>query len=189
VRRLVLPAVVIVCFVLGACGSTTASSTSTTSGSPTASGSPANSTQAPTATSAPLAAANPPVVSAPTDVKKEPVIGPGTSPSPTKLETKDLVVGTGATAVASSTVDVYYVGADYANGKVFDDTPWKQGQPSTFPLNGVVPGFAQGIEGMKAGGRREIVIPSALGYGPSGDAPAVAPNETLVFVVDLVAVH
>ena len=66
---------------------------------------------------------------------------------------------------------------------------WKMGQPSPFPLSGVVPGFAQGIEGMKVGGRREIVIPSALGYGPSGDPPAVAPNETLVFVVDLVAVH
>ena len=86
-------------------------------------------------------------------------------------------------------MDVYYVGADYANGKVFDDTPWKHGQPSPFPLSGVVPGFAQGIEGMKIGGRREIVIPSALGYGPSGVPPAVAPNETFVFVVDLVAVH
>jgi FKBP-type peptidyl-prolyl cis-trans isomerase len=190
VRRLVVPAVVIVGLVLGACGSTKSSSTSTTAGSPTASGSPANSsTQAPAATSAPPAAANPPMVSSATDVKKEPVIGPGASPAPTKLETKDLVVGTGATAVASSTVDVYYVGANYANGKVFDDTPWKMGQPSPFPLSGVVPGFAQGIEGMKVGGRREIVIPSALGYGPSGDPPAVAPNETLVFVVDLVAVH
>jgi peptidylprolyl isomerase len=67
--------------------------------------------------------------------------------------------------------------------------PWKSGQPAPFPLNGVVPGFAQGIVGMKVGGRREIVIPPALGYGSTGSPPAVAPNETLVFVVDLVGVR
>jgi len=97
---------------------------------------------------------------------------------------KNLVVGTGATAVASNTVLVQYVGADYATGKVFDSS-WARGQPTSFPLNGVIPGFAQGIVGMKVGGRREIVIPAALGYGASGSPPAVAPNETLVFVVDL----
>jgi FKBP-type peptidyl-prolyl cis-trans isomerase len=128
-------------------------------------------------------------VSGATNLKVEPVIGPGSSPAPTNLETKDLVVGTGATATAASTVNVNYVGADYANGRVFDDTPWKQGQPTSFPLSGVVPGFAQGIEGMRVGGRREIVIPAALGYGATGSPPAVSPNETLVFVVDLVSVQ
>jgi peptidylprolyl isomerase len=185
VRRLLVPVVVVAGLALGACGSSTPSSSSTTSRSPTASGSPE--TTATTLSSLP--AADPPMVSSATDLKTEPVIGPGTSPPPTTLQTKDLVVGTGATAVASSTVDVNYVGAAYATGKVFDDTPWKQGQPSTFPLSGVVPGFAQGIVGMKVGGRREIVIPSALGYGPGGDPPAIAPNETLVFIVDLVALH
>jgi len=123
-----------------------------------------------------------------TDLKVEPVIGPGSPPPPTGLETKDLVVGTGKAAVASSTVDVFYVGADYTNGKVFDDTPWKEHQATPFPLSGVVPGFGQGIVGMKVGGRREIVIPPSLGYGATGDPPAVGPNETLVFVVDLVSV-
>ena len=123
-----------------------------------------------------------------TNLNTEPVIGPGSAPSPGSLETKDLVVGTGQAAVASSTVTVFYVGANYTNGKVFDDTPWRQHQPTPFPLSGVVPGFAQGIVGMKVGGRREIVIPSALGYGAMGSPPAVSPNETLVFVVDLVAV-
>jgi FKBP-type peptidyl-prolyl cis-trans isomerase len=175
--------------VLGACGSSTpaASSTSATSGSPTASGggsSPA--TSAPAASSAP--AANPPAVSGATDLKTEPVIGPGTAPAPTSLETKDLVVGTGKTAAASDTVQVQYVGADYTNGKDFDSS-WSRGQPSSFPLNGVVPGFAQGIVGMKVGGRREIVIPPALGYGATGQAPAVSPDETLVFVVDLLAIQ
>jgi peptidylprolyl isomerase len=185
VRRFLVPVVVVAGLALGACGSSTSSSSSTTAGSPTASGSPEST--APTLSSLP--AADPPMVSGATDLKTEPVIGPGTSPPPSKLETKDLVVGTGATAVASNTVEVNYVGAAYTTGKVFDDTPWKQGQPTSFPLNGVVPGFAQGIVGMKVGGRREIVIPSALGYGPDGNPPVIAPNETLVFVVDLVALH
>lgn len=117
------------------------------------------------------------------------MIGPGTTPPPTGLVTKDLVVGTGRTAVASDTVAVNYVGVDYTTGKVFDDTPWKQGMPTPFALSQVVPGFAQGIVGMKIGGRREIIIPPALGYGADGSPPAVGPNETLVFVVDLKAIQ
>jgi len=128
------------------------------------------------------------VVSGATDLKAEPAIGSGTTPAPTSLETKDLVVGTGKTATASDTVQVQYVGANYTNGKDFDSS-WSRGQPSVFPLNGVVPGFAQGIVGMKVGGRREIVIPPALGYGATGQAPAVSPDETLVFVVDLLAIQ
>jgi peptidylprolyl isomerase len=127
-------------------------------------------------------------VSAATDLKTAPVVGPGKPPSPTSLVTKDLVVGTGATATASDTVQVQYVGANYTDGKNFDSS-WSRGQPASFPLNQVVPGFSQGIVGMKVGGRREIVIPSALGYGAMGSPPAVAPNETLVFVVDLLAIQ
>jgi FKBP-type peptidyl-prolyl cis-trans isomerase len=181
--------------VLAACGSSTPSSTtSTAAGSPTASGptTTGSSTALPATTAGPtpsgLAAANPPAVAGATDVKVEPVIGPGSAPPPTSLETKDLVVGTGPAAVASSTVDVFYVGANYTTGKVFDDTPWREHQATPFPLSGVVPGFGQGIVGMKVGGRREIVIPPALGYGATGDSPAVSPNETLVFVVDLTSV-
>jgi peptidylprolyl isomerase len=118
----------------------------------------------------------------------EPVISAGTPPPPTQLATKDLVVGTGTTATATDTVVVQYVGANYADGKTFDSS-WQRGQPATFPLNGVVPGFSKGIVGMKVGGRREIVIPPPLGYGASGQPPAVAPNETLVFVVDLKSVQ
>ncbi len=154
--------------VLTACGSSTPSSTtSTAAGSPTASGpttTGSSTALGPATTSSPttsgLAAANPPAVTGATDVKVEPVIGPGSAPPPTSLETKDLVVGTGPAAVASSTVDVFYVGANYTNGKVFDDTPWRQRQAAPFPLSGVVPGFGQGIVGMKVGGRREIVIPA-----------------------------
>jgi peptidylprolyl isomerase len=138
----------------------------------------------------PAAAASvggPPPVAHPTDLKSAPVISAGTGTPPSTLVTRDLVAGTGAAATASSTVNVQYVGANYADGAVFDSS-WQRGQPTTFPLSQVVPGFAQGITGMHVGGRREIVIPPALGYGASGNGP-VAPNETLVFVVDLVNVQ
>ncbi len=121
------------------------------------------------------------------------MIAAGTGPAPTSLATRDLVVGTGALATATSTVEIQYVGADYATGKVFDSS-WARHAPATFPLSGVIPGFAKGITGMHVGGRREIVIPPALGYGSSGTptgaggSQAVGPNETLVFVVDLLAV-
>lgn len=128
-----------------------------------------------------------PAVTNATNLQVAPVIAAGTPPAPTQLVTKDLVVGSGATASTASTVKVQYVGANYADGKTFDSS-WQRGQPATFPLSGVVPGFAQGIAGMKVGGRREIVIPPALGYGSNGSPPAVAPNETLVFVVDLISV-
>jgi peptidylprolyl isomerase len=120
---------------------------------------------------------------------KEPTIAKGTGTAPTNLFTRDLIVGTGKTVVATDTVNVRYVGALYSDGTVFDAS-WKSGSaPVAFPLSGVVPGFAGGIVGMKIGGRREIVIPPFLGYGEMGSPPAVPPNATLVFVVDLVSIQ
>ena len=121
----------------------------------------------------------------PTNTQVQPVISPGTPPPPSTLVTKDLVVGTGPVAKATSTVSVKYVGASYTTGKDFTSQTWTSNQATSFALSTVVPGFRQGIEGMKVGGRREIVIPPALGYGAKGSPPAVQPNETLVFVVDL----
>jgi peptidylprolyl isomerase len=129
-----------------------------------------------------------PSVSNATNLHVEPVVSASSGTPPTSLMTRDLIVGTGATAVASNTVLVQYVGANYSDGKDFDSS-WQRGQAATFPLSGVVPGFAQGIVGMKVGGRREIVIPPALGYGAAGYPPAVSANETLVFVVDLISIH
>jgi peptidylprolyl isomerase len=126
-----------------------------------------------------------PAVAAPTDLTTQPVVSPGTPPPPTSLVTKDLVVGSGATATASSTVSVKYIGANYTTGKDFTSTTWTENRPTSFALTTVVPGFSQGIVGMKVGGRREIVIPPSLGYGSHGSGTAVKPNETLVFVVDL----
>ena len=158
----------------------------------------ASSTTAPPATTAPAStttggasqtASGVPAVTNPTDLTKEPIPSAGTGPAPTTLIVKDLVVGTGATATAGSTVKVQYVGANYATGKIFDSS-WSRGQPATFPLNGVIPGFGQAIVGMKVGGRREVIIPPNLAYGaspPSGSG--IAPNETLIFIVDMLKIN
>jgi peptidylprolyl isomerase len=129
-----------------------------------------------------------PAVSNAANLHAEPVIAAGSGTPPTSVETKDLLVGTGAVATSSSTVVVQYVGANFTDGKVFDSS-WQRGQAATFPLSGVIPGFEQGIVGMKVGGRREILIPPKDGYGSAGSPPQVGPNETLVFVVDLVSVQ
>jgi len=177
--------------VLAACGgsSTPASSSSGSSGASGGSTSSTSTTAASPGT-APAAsgAPGPPPVANATDIHKEPLPAAGAAPPPSTLVTVDLVPGTGAAPTASSTVQVQYVGANYADGKVFDAS-WTRGQPASFPLNGVIPGFSQAILGMKVGGRREVVIPPNLGYGASGQPPAVGPNETLVFVIDLLAVQ
>jgi peptidylprolyl isomerase len=109
---------------------------------------------------------------------------------PTTLKTEDIVVGDGAEAKTGDTVSMQYVGVNYADGKEFDAS-WDRGQPFTFPLGGgqVIPGWDQGIVGMKVGGRRELIIPPDLGYGSQGQPPTIKPNETLVFVVDLLDVQ
>ncbi len=129
-----------------------------------------------------------PSVTGAADLKQEPVVAAGAGPAPTVLTGQDLVVGTGTTAVASDTVRVQYVGAFFDNGKVFDAS-WTDSGPATFPLSEVVPGFKDAIIGMKVGGRREVVIPPALGYGAKGEPPTIPPNSTLVFVIDLLGIR
>lgn len=109
---------------------------------------------------------------------------------PKQLEIEDITVGDGAVAKPGDEVTVQYVGVNYKSGEEFDAS-WDRGEPFTFTLgNGeVIQGWDQGVEGMKEGGRRRLIIPPALGYGPSGFPPAIPPNETLVFVVDLVEVN
>jgi peptidylprolyl isomerase len=105
---------------------------------------------------------------------------------PKKLEVTDLEEGTGAEAKAGDEVTVQYVGVNYKNGKEFDAS-WDRGEPFAFQLGSgmVIPGWDQGVEGMKVGGRRELIIPPELAYGPEGSPPAIGPNETLIFVIDL----
>jgi FKBP-type peptidyl-prolyl cis-trans isomerase len=180
---------------LAGCGSSkSASSGSTTL--PASSGSavtsaPSNESTSSTAgstTSSTLCATGAvPAVSGASDLKKEPTIAPGSGSPPAKLTGKDLVAGTGTVAGPGSTVTVQYVGALWS-GKVFDAS-WTDQGPATFQLSGVIPGFKDAIIGMKVGGRREIVIPPALGYGASGQPPTIPPNSTLVFVIDLLQVQ
>ena len=125
---------------------------------------------------------------APAEKTKPTVTVPKGAP-PKKLEIKDLEQGTGAEAKAGDEVTVQYVGVNYKSGKEFDAS-WDRGEPFTFQLGAgmVIPGWDQGVEGMKVGGRRELIIPPNLGYGPAGQPPVIAPNATLVFVIDLLAV-
>ncbi len=134
----------------------------------------------------------------PTSTAKTPTSGPLASkpavtvPSggaPTKLVTKELIVGTGPEAKAGDPVTVNYVGVLYKGGKEFDSS-WKRNEPFAFTLGKgqVIPGWDRGVAGMKVGGRRELIIPAELAYGKTGSPPTIPPNSPLVFVVDLLGV-
>lgn len=114
-----------------------------------------------------------------------PTIVKPTNTPPASLEIKDLVVGNGASVAAGATVTTHYVLMGWKSGEIIDSS-WSRGTPLTIGLGQVIPGWQQGMVGMKVGGRRELLIPPALGYGAAGSGP-VGPNETLIFVVDLIA--
>jgi peptidylprolyl isomerase len=156
---------------------TTSNSASTTSSS-------SSSSTAPTTTVKPLAsAAGKPCVAAkgplPTGAPAVPV---ELGKQPTRLVTKDLKAGTGAVVKADSSVTVDYIGVACSTGKIFDSS-YASGKPTTFGLSQVIKGWSEGMTGMKVGGERLLGIPPALAYGTAGRAPAIAPNETLWFVV------
>ena len=111
-------------------------------------------------------------------------------PPAADLEITDLSVGDGAEAAAGDVVSVHYVGVSHSTGEEFDAS-WNRGQPLRFPLGQghVIQGWDQGVAGMRVGGRRKLVIPPRLGYGDRGAGGVIKPGETLVFVVDLVAVN
>jgi peptidylprolyl isomerase len=104
-------------------------------------------------------------------------------PPPTELQITDLTEGTGEPVPADATVTVDYIGVSCSTGKIFDAS--YGAQPATFPLSGVIPGWTEGIPGMKAGGKRLLVIPPEDGYGDSGAGSDIAPGETLWFVVEM----
>lgn len=112
-----------------------------------------------------------------------------TSPS-YQLELEDLVVGDGDEAVAGKVVEVHYVGVAWSDGKQFDAS-WDRGETFKFGLGRgmVIQGWDQGVQGMRVGGRRRITIPPMLGYGKRGAGGVIKPDETLVFVVDLLGVR
>jgi peptidylprolyl isomerase len=111
-------------------------------------------------------------------------------PPPTDLEITDLTEGSGDEATAGSTVSVHYVGVAHSTGEEFDAS-YNRGAPLDFRLGAgqVISGWDQGVQGMKVGGRRKLVIPPHLGYGDRGAGGVIKPGETLIFVVDLLAVR
>jgi peptidylprolyl isomerase len=123
-----------------------------------------------------------------TSVKPE-IPRPSGSP-PRRLETEDIVRGKGPAAKPGDTVLVHYAGVTFSTGEEFDAS-WNRGEPFPFPLGGgqVIQGWDRGIVGMKVGGRRMLTIPPELAYGAQGFPPAIGPNETLVFVVDLLEIR
>jgi len=115
-----------------------------------------------------------------------PTITPPTGAAPATLQTQDLIVGTGTEILPTSTLTVHYTLMTWSNGELIESS-WSGGQPATFPLAGVIAGWQEGLPGAKVGGRRLLVIPADKGYGPNGSGP-IGPNETLIFVVDIIAV-
>ena len=120
----------------------------------------------------------------------KPFVDPPEGPAPTELQITDLEVGTGPEAVSGKRVAVHYVGVAFSSGEEFDSS-YGRGEPLTFGLGArqVIPGWDQGIVGMKVGGRRRLVIPPQLAYGTRGAGGVIGPNETLIFVCDLVGVR
>jgi peptidylprolyl isomerase len=124
------------------------------------------------------------------DLETKPSIPKPTATKPPRtLVVKDIVKGKGKSAKAGDALTMQYVGVDYKTGEQFDAS-WDNGSPFQFQLGAqmVIPGWDQGIAGMKVGGRRELIIPPDLAYGLQGQPPTIAPNATLVFVVDLVSI-
>jgi peptidylprolyl isomerase len=123
------------------------------------------------------------------DTKTKPAVPKPKGPPPKKLVVKDIVVGKGRAAKKGDRLSMQYVGVTYADGNEFDSS-WDRGQPFKFQLGkgSVIKGWDQGLVGIKPGGRRELTIPSKLGYGATGQPPSIPPNAALVFIVDALSV-
>jgi peptidylprolyl isomerase len=123
------------------------------------------------------------------DTSKRPHIPKPTGSPPRQLVKEDIVKGKGAPAKPGDTLTVQYVGVTFSTGEEFDAS-WDRGQPFQFPLGRgqVIQGWDRGLLGMRKGGRRMLTIPPAMAYGTSGSPPLIGPNETLVFVVDVIGI-
>jgi len=186
-RTLNATAAVAACFALAACGGGTKTAEIPSGSASDNTGTSATVETTPTTTT--LSSPTPEVKrlagAVGTSPKKRPKIVTPKGTPPTKLIADDIVVGKGPAAKTGDALTVDYVGANWSNGKVFDES-WKRKQ--TFPVTlgqGVIQGWSDGLVGAKAGGRRMLVIPPDLGYGANGSPPSIGPNETLIFVIDV----
>jgi len=123
------------------------------------------------------------------DTSSRPHIPKPTGSPPRGLAKEDIIKGKGAPAKTGDLLTVQYVGVTFSTGEEFDAS-WDRGQPFQFTLGGrVIEGWNRGLVGMRKGGRRMLTIPPELAYGTGGSPPLIGPNETLVFVVDLIAIQ
>ena len=114
-----------------------------------------------------------------------PAISTPIGSAPEELISADIIVGSGTEVKSTSTLTVHYVLMAWSTGKIIESS-WR-GEPATFPLAHVVEGWQKGLPGAKTGGRRLLVLPPSMGYGAAGAGP-IGPNETLIFVVDIIGV-
>jgi peptidylprolyl isomerase len=128
-----------------------------------------------------------PIVSPSKDLSKKPKLPKQPGDAPTQLVVQDIVKGKGAKAEDGKVLTVRYVGVRFRDNQQFDASWERKPNEFKFPLGQgqVIPGWDQGIKGMRVGGRRQLTIPADLAYGAQGQPPDIGPNETLVFVVDL----
>jgi peptidylprolyl isomerase len=182
---------------LAACSSSP-SNPSSTSGSSGSSAAQAAQSSGGTSTTNPAGGGGAVAIAPIPAAQRSPAGSSGTAPTvtvppgapPSTLESSDLIAGTGnAAAAPGASVTVQYVLATYSSGKVIQSS-WTS-QPFTFTLGAgqVIPGWDKGVVGMRVGGRRELIIPPSLGYGSESPGAGIAPNDTLVFVIDLLKVN
>lgn len=112
-----------------------------------------------------------------------PEIEPHLGDAPLGLVVEDIVLGDGAEAQPGAEVEVHYLGVEFETGEEFDSS-WSRGQTISFPLNGLIAGWQEGIPGMKVGGRRKLICPPHMAYGPAGGGHFLS-GKTLIFVIDL----
>ena len=125
------------------------------------------------------------LVSVTANAGEAPTITAPSGDAPPELVAEDVIVGSGTEVVATSTLTVHYTLMKWSDGSILESS-WTGGAPATFPLSGVIQGWQQGLLGAKVGGRRLLVIPPALGYGPMAGHPLE--KDTLIFAVDIIAV-
>jgi peptidylprolyl isomerase len=156
--------------------------------SPSTSSSTTGAASAPSSTSAATATVQDPSPAGTFGTKPTVVVPPGAPP--TQLESKDLIVGTGPAAKPGDEVTVQYVGVAYSSKQQFDAS-WDRGQPLQFVLGEgqVIKGWDEGVVGMQVGGRRELIIPPNQAYGANSPGAGIAPNDTLIFIVDLLKIN